>query len=57
MLTNNVDPNKYGYSGYGIRLEAPSQFLLGNGKLGKMLLFLVWKTVYQCILIIEKEIC
>ena len=56
MLTNNADPNKYGYSGYGIRLETPSQFLLGNGKLGKML-FLVWKIVYQCILIIEKEIC
>ena len=40
MLTNNADPNKYGYGGYGIRLETPSQFLLGNGKLGKML-FLV----------------
>ena len=31
-LTTNVVPDKYGYSGYGIVFDAPSQLLLSNGK-------------------------
>ena len=35
LLTRNADPDKYGYSGYGIKLNARPQFLLSNGKWGK----------------------
>ena len=31
-LTMNIDPDKYGYSGYGIGFDARSQCSLSNGK-------------------------
>ena len=38
-LTNNTDPDKYGYSGYGIEFDTRSQFLLLNGKWGRNVFF------------------
>ena len=34
-LTKNVDPDKYGYSGYGIRFSACSKSFLSNDEWGK----------------------
>ena len=39
-LAKNADPNKYEYSGYGIRLDARLQFSLPECSWGKMSLFL-----------------
>ena len=36
---SDVDPNKYGCSGYGIRFDAGSQFSLPIGKWGKKCYF------------------
>ena len=38
-LTKNVDPDKYGYSGYGIGFDAPSQFLWSDSEWGKNVIF------------------
>ena len=38
-LTNNTDPDKYGYSGYGIEFDTRSQFSLLNGKWGRNVIF------------------
>ena len=38
-LTNNVDPDKYGYSGYGIGFDLRSQFSWSDGSLGKNVIF------------------
>ena len=35
-LTKSSDPKKFGYSGYGIRFDARSQFLLLIGQWGKI---------------------
>ena len=35
MLTKNADPDKYGYSGYGIGFDTPLQFSLPNSSWGK----------------------
>ena len=40
MLAKNADPDKYGYSSYGIGFVARSQFLLSNGACGKNVIFL-----------------
>ena len=34
-LTKNPDPDKYGYSGYGVGLDSRSQFSLPSGEWGK----------------------
>ena len=34
-LTKSADPDKYGYSGYGIGFDARSQFSLPDGSWGK----------------------
>ena len=34
-FTKNVDPDKYGYSGYGIRFDVRSQFSLAIGEWDK----------------------
>ena len=34
-LTKNADPDKYKYSGCGIRFDSPSEFLLTDGGMGK----------------------
>ena len=34
-LAKNADPNKYVYSGYGIRLDSGSKFYLPDGRVGK----------------------
>ena len=39
LLAENPDPDKYGYCGYGIRFDAPSQFSLTIGELGKYVIF------------------
>ena len=38
-LTRNNDPNKYGYSGFGIGFDAPSQFLWSESSRGKNVVF------------------
>ena len=38
-LTKNADPDKYGYSGYGIGFDASSHY--SNDELDKLLLFLI----------------
>ena len=54
-LTDNANPNKYGYSSDSIGFDACSQFSLPIGEWGKMLLFLVWTIIHQSILIIGKK--
>ena len=52
-LTQNADPHKYKYSGYGIGFDSRSKFLFTNEYKGKMLLFLWLMWAYLCILIIK----
>ena len=35
-LTNNADPDKYKYTGYGIRFDSRSDFLFTDGSYGKI---------------------
>ena len=39
LLTNNTDPDKYGYSGYGIEFDTRSQFSIRNGEWGRNVIF------------------
>ena len=39
-LTKNADPDKYKYSGYGIRIESRSEFSLQDGNMGRNVIFL-----------------
>ena len=34
-LTKNADPDKYKYSGYGVKFDSRSEFLLSDGNMGK----------------------
>ena len=34
-LTENTDPDKYKYSGYGIGFDSRSEFLFTDGSMGK----------------------
>ena len=38
-LTKNADPDKYRYNGYGIGFDLPSEFLLPDGSMGKIIIF------------------
>ena len=49
-LTENDDPDKYSYSGFGIEFDTPGQYSL------KMLLFLELIWAHLCILIIKEKI-
>ena len=55
-LTENVDPHKFKYSGYGIRLDSRSEFLFRDGSKGKMSLFLGLIWAHLCTLIIKIKI-
>ena len=39
LLTNNTDPDKYGYSGYGIEFDTRSQFSIPDGEWGRNVIF------------------
>ena len=51
----NADPNKYGYSGYGIGFGALSQFSLPDGSWGKNVIIFELTIVLVCMLIIKKD--
>ena len=51
-VNDTVDSYKYGYSGYGTRFDAQSQFTLSNGKWDKTLLFLELTAVLPYMIII-----
>ena len=53
-LTKNADPNKYGYTDYGIWFDPRSQFSLPDGNWGKISLFLELVIVFLCMLITER---
>ena len=41
LLTNNTDPDKYGYSSYGIEFDTRSQFSIPNGEWGRNVITLM----------------
>ena len=53
-LTKNADPDKYGYTGYGIGFDPRSQFSLPDGNWGKNSLFLELVIVFLCMLIMKR---
>ena len=38
-LTKNADPDRYKFSGYGIRFDSRSEFSLSDGSVGKNVIF------------------
>ena len=38
-LTKNADPDKYSYSGYGIKFDSQSRFLISNSKGKNVIIF------------------
>ena len=54
--TKITDPDKHKYSGYGMGFDSRSEFLLSDGSMGKMLLFLELIWAHLCILIIRGKI-
>ena len=55
-LTKNDDPNKYGYSRYGIGFKACSQFWYSDGMWGENVAILVLIIVLLCIFVINENI-
>ena len=56
-LTKNADPDKYEYSGYGIRFHSCSKFSWTVGSYGKAVIIFGNDTSFSVLLMLMVEIC